>query len=361
MRMTSTKSYALVGVAGDITSLTNDRFEREVEAEWFSAGVDRKKMKQLMKREDSPSLRHFGIWLALLFSAGAGAVLTWGTWWCVPFFLVYGVMYSMSDPHAHELSHGTPFKTRWINEALYHLNAFMTLHEGYYWRWSHTRHHTDTLLVGRDPEIAVMAPPNVTNMLLDVFFLRSGIVQIGNVFRHALGRIMGDGDHFIPAVERPKVIWNSRLYVAIFLATVAACVAWQTVLPALLIVAPRFYGGFLAQLFNVTQHAGLREDFRDHRQNTRTFYANPVFRFLYMNMNYHIEHHMFPMVPWHRLPELHALIKDQCPPAYPSVWACYRDIIPALLKQLRDPAYYIRRPLPDFGAVVPAKLSDQPL
>ena len=43
---------------------------------------------------------------------------------------------------------------------------------------------------------------------------------------------------------------------------------------------------------------------------------NPVFQFLYANMNYHIEHHMFPMVPFYRLPELHAMIKDQCPPAF---------------------------------------------
>ena len=32
---------------------------------------------------------------------------------------------------------------------------------------------------------------------------------------------------------------------------------------------------------------------------------NPISRFIYWNMNYHVEHHMFPMVPYHALPRLH--------------------------------------------------------
>ena len=37
---------------------------------------------------------------------------------------------------------------------------------------------------------------------------------------------------------------------------------------------------------------------------------NPLFRFIYWNMNYyHVEHHMFPMVPYYRLAELHEIMK----------------------------------------------------
>ena len=35
----------------------------------------------------------------------------------------------------------------------------------------------------------------------------------------------------------------------------------------------------------------------------RTVLMNPVSRFIYWNMNYHVEHHMFPMVPYHALPQ----------------------------------------------------------
>ena len=65
---------------------------------------------------------------------------------------------------------------------------------------------------------------------------------------------------------------------------------------------PTLYGGWLALSFGLTQHAGLAEDVLDHRLNSRTVYMNPIFRFLYWNMNYHVEHHMFPMVPYHALP-----------------------------------------------------------
>ena len=53
-------------------------------------------------------------------------------------------------------------------------------------------------------------------------------------------------------------------------------------------------------------------------------------------MNYHVEHHMFPMVPYHRLPELHEEIKNDLAPPYPSMWAAYQEIVPAVLRQLKD-------------------------
>jgi fatty acid desaturase len=84
----------------------------------------------------------------------------------------------------------------------------------------------------------------------------------------------------------------------------------------------------------------------DHRLNCRTVYMNRLIRFLYWNMNYHVEHHMFPMVPYHRLPELHAAIRHDTPAPYPSLWAAYREIIPTLLRQRRDPTHFARRILP---------------
>jgi len=63
-------------------------------------------------------------------------------------------------------------------------------------------------------------------------------------------------------------------------------------------------------------------------------------------MNYHIEHHMYPLVPYHALAALHAAVKEDCPPPYPSMLAAYREIIPAIFRQIRDPAYHVKRELP---------------
>jgi fatty acid desaturase len=77
---------------------------------------------------------------------------------------------------------------------------------------------------------------------------------------------------------------------------------------------------------------------------------NPVFRFLYWNMNYHCEHHMFPMVPYHALPRLQEVLRADMPPPYPSTVAAYAEIVPALLRQARDPSYHIVRPVPQPAA-----------
>jgi fatty acid desaturase len=94
------------------------------------------------------------------------------------------------------------------------------------------------------------------------------------------------------------------------------------------------------------QHLGLAEDVLDHRLNARTVYLNPVSRFIYWNMNYHVEHHMFPMVPYHALPALHEELKGDLPRPYNGIIETYREIIPTLLRQLKDPNYFVRRELP---------------
>jgi fatty acid desaturase len=73
---------------------------------------------------------------------------------------------------------------------------------------------------------------------------------------------------------------------------------------------------------------------------------NPVYRFLYMNMNYHIEHHMFPTVPYFALPKLHEAIKSQMPRPYSGIIDVYSEIIPGLIRQSRDRNYYVAREVP---------------
>jgi len=229
----------------------------------------------------------------------------------------------------------------------------MILREPTIWLWSHTRHHTDTIIVGRDPEIATPRPPDIKAMLLNIFALVSTWKTIKALFLHAGGKLTPNEATFVPESERSKVYWIARLYIAILLGVVLACIATGSILPAMLVGLPSLYGGFMAIYFGLTQHSGLAEDVLDHRLNSRTVYMNPVFRFLYWNMNYHIEHHMFPMVPFHALPQLHEAIKHDCPEPYPSSIAAYREIIPTLLRQLKEPGFFVRRTLPNGAEPMP--------
>jgi fatty acid desaturase len=81
--------------------------------------------------------------------------------------------------------------------------------------------------------------------------------------------------------------------------------------------------------------------------NSRTVYINPISRFIYWNMNYHVEHHMFPMVPYHALPKLHALIKNDLPAPTASMWSCYKEILPIWARQMRGEDIFLVRKLPD--------------
>ena len=75
--------------------------------------------------------------------------------------------------------------------------------------------------------------------------------------------------------------------------------------------------------------------------STRTVYINPVFRFLYLNMNYHVEHHMFPAVPYYNLPALHEEIKAYLPPPKTSMLDAYREVLHALVMQRKDVTWEI--------------------
>ena len=70
------------------------------------------------------------------------------------------------DSRWHECGHRTAFRTKWMNDVIYQVASFMMLREPEVWRWSHTRHHTDTIIVGRDPEIAVPRPPKLWEIAL---------------------------------------------------------------------------------------------------------------------------------------------------------------------------------------------------
>ena len=323
-------------------------------AQWYSCSVPRKELKNMMKRSDGPALRDTAIWFASFIVSGGLGYYFWGTWWAVPCFLVYGVLYgSSSDSRWHECGHGTAFKTRWMNDVVYHIACFMILREPTIWRWSHTRHHTDTIIVGRDPEIAAPRPPDIVGILLNIFALKSGLKALSRILLHTTGRLAEDEKTFVPEMERWKVYFVARIYVAIFAAVIAACLAFRSILPAMYVGLPTFYGGFMTIFFGLTQHAGLAEDVLDHRLNSRTVYMNPIFRFLYWNMNYHVEHHMFPMVPYHALPRLHTAIKADCPPAYRSTIEAYREIFSAILRQRKDPYYFVERQLPRGAKAVP--------
>jgi fatty acid desaturase len=334
--------YSLLGKNGKLAE------ERGlVAADWYSSPIPRKRLKELMQRRDSSAIRDTLLWFGLLGLTGYLGYHFWGTWWCVPCFIAYGLLYgTASDSRWHECGHRTAFRTTWMNDVVYEIASFMVIRESTSWRWSHTRHHTDTIIVGRDPEIAVPRPPDLVGIAMAFFILKSGPKEFKRIARHCFGSLTPEEKLYVPESEWPRVIRIARIWALIYAGVIAWAIAIRSILPLMFIGLPSFYGAWLMVVFGLTQHAGLAENVLDHRLNSRTVYMNPVFRFLYWNMNYHVEHHMFPMVPNYNLPALHAELKADMPKPYNGILGAYREIIPALWKQTKDPAYFVRRELP---------------
>jgi len=325
------KDYALSGEAGR-EAVASGR----ANPKWYRTNVAPEDIRALMEKSDAIALRDTAIWFAALLISAAIAVALWPSWWSAPFWLIYGVMYgSASDARWHECGHKTAFKTAWINSVVYHIASFMLMRNPVMWRASHVRHHTDTIIVGRDPEIVAMRPPDLGRIVLNLFGLIDVPQQLARLVLHARGRIHPDEAMYIRDADHAAAFLAARVHLAIYAVVIVMAVAMGSILPLMIIGLPRLYGAWHHVMTGLLQHLGLAENVSDHRLNTRTVLMNPVSRFIYLNMNYHLEHHMFTMVPYYNLPRLHELIKHDTPPPDPSIYAAFRQLLPVLVRQLK--------------------------
>src|SRR5580698_9364537 len=204
--------YSLTGVNSSLA------VERGLaEADWYQCHVPRETMRKLLERRDGPAIRDTLLWFALIIGCGYATYALWPSWWAAIPYLIYAVLYaSTSDSRWHEAGHGTAFKTDWMNNVLYEIASFMVMRESTVWRWSHTRHHSDTLVVGRDPEIAVPRPPDLKGIVMSFFNLRVYTKYFRLIVLHSLGRMSAEEKMFIPQTEFPKVYRKARIYVDLY-------------------------------------------------------------------------------------------------------------------------------------------------
>ena len=343
------KDYSLTGTSAACAVTTG-----LTAAEWYHSDVPRKTMKALMKRRDGPAIRDTIIWITLHLIFALGGIYFWGTWIALMCWLAYGVIAgSVCDSRWHECGHGTAFRTRWMNDVVYHFASFQIMRNPVNWRWSHVRHHTHTIIVGRDPEIGWMHPVSLMAKALSFVGIIDSYQSLKILAKNASGFLSSDEIDYIPKSQYPKVIFWARVHMAIYAITAAvafgmliAGMGWQSVIPFLLIGGPRVYGCWHFVMTGLLQHGGLAEDVIDHRLNSRTVYMNAISRWLYWNMNYHVEHHMFPMVPYHSMLRLHEVIKDDLPRPNRSIWEAYLEVYKAVMRQKNEPGYFLEKELP---------------
>ena len=206
------------------------------EADWYRCPVPRETMRSLLERRDGPAIRDTLLWFALILGCGVTTYLLRETFWIVFPYAMYCTLYaSSSDSRWHESGHGTAFRSDWMNNTLYEIASFMVMRESTVWRWSHNRHHSDTLIVGRDPEIAVPRPPDITAIILSFFNLKVYPKYFRRILLHCTGRMTADEKTFIPTSEFSKVYRRARIYVAVYAAVITISIYTHSILPLLFV------------------------------------------------------------------------------------------------------------------------------
>jgi fatty acid desaturase len=315
--------------------------------EWFTCSIDRKEFKKYLKRDNYHGLMRVGLWLALLVGLGVAAYQLLGTYWAIPVFFAYGVVYSACNNIWHECSHGTYFKAQWLNQFFYFFCGAMELRDMVEFRWSHARHHTYTLQKGVDPEIPTDRPPNLIFFFLDMFYLYNGTVALRDLALHSLGIPSKKAKTYVPEDEYRSMYWAARGVLALHIAVVALSIYLGSILPLLYFGLPRFYGAVVQWAFIVQQHAGLPEGHWDHRYSCRSWRVTPVMSFLLQNMENHTEHHIYPIVPFHALPRLSRRLSTEMPRRYTMLFGRgFWQMIGTLVKQRKDPSLSIMHELP---------------
>ncbi len=216
------------------------------EADWYQCPVPRETMRKLLERRDGPAIRDTILWFALIFGTGYATYALWGTWWAILPYAIYSAIYaSSSDSRWHETGHGTAFKTDWMNNALYEIASFMLMREATLWRWSHNRHHSDTIIVGRDREIAVPRPPDWKDLLKRFFNIGTYEMYFKQIVLHSLGRMSAEEKTYIPETEFHQSLSLKRASMCFStLCVIALAIYERSILPLMFVGI----AGFLRRL-----------------------------------------------------------------------------------------------------------------
>lgn len=295
--------------------------------------IDPRRLRALMVKRDAPGLRYLTVWAlaagAAVWAVGASAGSPWQWFWM---FVLGTVITVPAYALSHECAHGTFLKTRWLNTIVNWFTSLIYFEEPNHRFAAHMRHHNFTWLNGLDAQMPYTTPLTLWGWLREVSGLDYLVYEIGILARNASGRHGHEIERYTPARERPVLKRGARVFIGLY-AVAATLVAYFGVWPEALtyFVIPRLMGGVSMQLFTIIQHAEMAENQHDLRRSCRSFTTNGLARFLYAEMNHHVEHHLFPKVPFHALADLQAELGEQLPTPERGLiatnWRLFRTVL----------------------------------
>ena len=260
---------------------------------------------RLKETSDSPGLVHLAGHAALL-AATATAVLLAPNW---PLWLAaataHGIVLIFLFTLEHEAIHATAFRSPWLNRTVAEAAGFLVVVPPRWFRYFHFAHHRHTQDVARDPELETPKPSGWWSYVRHLSGLPYWRAQVSIIFGNALGRGIGS---YVPVSARRRIVTEARGYLAAYAGFAALCVATGWTWPVELWPVPLLLGQPFLRAYLLAEH-GACPLVADMLMNTRTTFTNRLVRFLAWNMPYHTAHHVLPVVPFHRLGALTALLE----------------------------------------------------
>lgn len=234
----------------------------------------------------------------------------------------------------HDCVHYRAFRSRRLNMAVGELLGWTLLTTATGYRTNHLAHHRhlntlqDPDFVRKIPQRKFHFPKNRAGVLKEFLYQLSGI---------GILEVFGQTRKSPQMNAVPPRIRSLRL--GFYLGVLALCVATGTVaqlalywlVPMLTSFAVIFYVRSVAE-----HHGNLAYDHT--YTNSRTTLPNALEAFVFMphNVGYHLEHHLYPHVPFYRLPELHRLLMQL--PQYCAKAHVTRGVGAGLVREWMAPA-----------------------
>ena len=268
----------------------------------FVAGLEAERRAALMVRSDAAGLRHLALHLGLIAVTGGWIGLALPLW---PVVLpLHGVFLVFLFTLEHEATHKTPFASDALNEWVGRLCGFVLLLPFEWFRYFHLAHHRWTNIAGRDPELEGLRPATRRQWVWHVAGVPYWLAEV----RLLAGLVRGRMADYVPQGARARVVAEARWMVVGYVGVVASL--WVTPMLFWLWLLPVLLGQPVLRLYLLAEHGDCAQ-VANMFENTRTTFTVRLVRVLAWNMPYHAEHHVMPAVPFHRLPELHGLMKDE--------------------------------------------------
>jgi fatty acid desaturase len=265
--------------------------------------VPRDRLRALGQRRNGPGLVFLGAHLLTLAVTGTLLGLALGSWWAVPATLLHGVVIVHLFAPFHESTHGTAFRTRWLNQAVAWATGLALFLPPTHFTLEHAAHHKFTQDPVRDPE-RVPEANTVPGYLLYATSIPYFRYAFSNLVHQARGRFTDLERTFIPPRSLPKVQREAQLMWAFYAALALISLAAQSWAVVLYWLLPRIVGEPAMRIIRMSEH-GACPLVPDMLRNTRTVITLRPLRWLNWNNAHHAEHHALPGIPFHALPALH--------------------------------------------------------